>query len=1093
MRLYLPLLAFMLTCTAVAAFSQTAPVKGKVTDENGKPLSNVVVSVKNGKIMAITKDDGSYALNARSKNDTLIITFTGYSKAEIGLNGRSVVDVSLTPSSTNLQDVIVVSAMGVNKTAASVTYASQTINPDNLTEARDVNFLNTLNGKVAGLQVTGTGQPGGSARLTLRGDNSLTGNNQPLFVVDGVPIANSQGDGGKGAENGSGFLDYGNGAADINPDDIESITVLKGPNAAALYGSKASNGAILITTKKGKPGGDNTLGLSLNQNVMFYTITQFPEYQNVYGEGANARLVTNPATLIVPGTGAVNMGSSAQSWGMPMLGQPINNFAGQPIPGGYVPQPNNVRDLYQNSATSTTNASIGKSDAISAFRVSYTFTKGNDAIDNINLKKKHNLNLTGSRKFGKRVTIDARLAYTYDDTKNRMTKNLDPGNPLASYVYLTRSTPISAFTPYKDANGNSIALGQITDTENPYWSIYANSNEDAHSRIIGGVTATVELAKDLRFRGQVVTDMNYGDLYVYKELGSKKTPLGSYNNQMQRDQNWYYEGILTYNKKLSSNFNLNLLAGASLQDNNSLIRGAAISALLVHEMPSISNANTTPTAFESLVRTKQQSVYGSATIGYQDFLYLDATARNEWSSTLPMNNNSFFYPSVGMSFIFSRFIRPNKILTSGKLRVNYAKVGGSTQAYQLLNTYQSGGIFLGNPYLSYTQDLKNANIKPEQTTSREIGLDISLFKSRLNLTGTYYSNNTINQIIRATTAYETGFNSRIVNAGEIQNKGLELTANYTAMQTKKVKWTVFANYAHNKNLVVSLLPGVNRLVLGGNLGATVSATVGQPFGLITGTAPYKVGDTILVGTNGRNIADPNVIAGIGRPKFTGALGTSVKVGRFDFQVTATIRWGGSLYSASYGRAMFAGTTVKSLDGRDEWLFSNFILNENPSERQNIGQTVGTTVTRYWDSLRVKGLAYPNAYLAKTDPVTGALVYDKNGRLMVGSKSVGWVYPQLVNGNDKVTNDVPYLTFDASSIKISEVIIGYTVDPQLLRRTFVKGARLAFVGRNLWQIFQKTPLGIDPESASSSQNGSLGIEAGGSFPYASWGFDLKVSF
>ncbi|HTE27218.1 SusC/RagA family TonB-linked outer membrane protein [Flavitalea sp.] len=1082
------LLLCLITAFASAiTYSQQVLIKGSVTDEKGDGLQSVSIIVKNKPTLhATTNDKGIFEIRVEDPvNDVLVFSHIGYTNQELRVNNQLLVKVQLAADQTKSEEIVVVSALGINRAQKTLTYASQNVDPKTLTEARDVNFMNGLAGKIAGLQVTGTGQPGGSVRLTLRGDNSLSGSNQPLIVVDGVPIENNPGDAGN--------IDYGNAVANINPDDIETITVLKGPNGAALYGAKAANGAILITLKKGKTGGDGTLGIDVNQNFQFYKITAFPEYQNVYGEGSNMRLSGENVNNVNQANGGVNMGTSNQSWGAPMLGQPYNSYAGIPIEGGYAPQASNVSDLYQPSFTNSSNISISRSDAASAFRLSYGFTKSNDVIENLNLIKKHNLTLTASRIIGTKIRIDTRIGYTYWDTKNRMLKNLDASNPLSTYVYMARSVRLDGFLPYEDANGNAVATGQVNNTENPYWSIYSNSNRDTRNALNGAVIATVNLAPDLKIRGQVVGDLATTENYMYRELGGRTNPLGSYSNSINRQNNWFYELLATYTKRIGSDFVVDALAGASVNDVNVLGRAASINSLLVHDMPSIGNANTIPVATEFLTRSKQQSAFGKLSVGFRDFVYLDVTARNEWSSTLPLGSNSFFYPSIGGNFIFTEFIRENNILSSGKLRVNYARVGNSTQPYQLLNTYSPQGLYMGNPYLAYTNQLKNADLKPEQQVSKEIGLDLSLFKNRLNLSTTYYDNSTINQIVNVQTAYETGFNNRVVNAGEIQNRGFELTLSATPYQTKKFSWRSIINFATNKSEVVSLLPNVNRIQLGGRLGMTVNALVGQPYGTHIGIQPYHVGDTILVATSGRNIPEPNVITGNPRPQFTGGFSNSFSYEGFSLSVTATVRWGGVVFSESYGRAMFQGTTAKSLEGRDDYFFSNFILGESDEERRNIGGQVGPGRTRYLDSNRVKGLQYANAYLAQTGPGGVLLIDPKTGRYMVGDRSVGWVYPQLVLGNDKTTNDVPYLTFDASSIRISEIVFGYTLPKKWLNQGFVKGAFVAVTGRNVWQIYQKTPIGIDPEAAAGSTNGTLGIESGGSFPYAILGFTLKLSF
>ena len=1073
--------------TSAQIYAQAKPIKGTIVDAEGVPLVGAVISVKsNPSNKVLSKANGAYQINVLDlEKGVLVFSFVGFTTQEILIAKRSEINVKLSPNQEKLADVVVVAALGVTQKQRAVTYASQTVDPTTLTEARDLNFLNGLTGKVAGLQVTGTGQPGSSVRLTLRGDNSFSGNNQPLMVIDGVPVENPIGTAGN--------LDYGNPISNINPDDIESITVLKGPNGAALYGAKAANGAILITLKKGKPGGDGTLGIDFNQSVQGYKVTAFPDYQNVYGEGSGMRLAQNNGNTINKSNGAVNMGSFNQSWGAPMLGQPYNSFSGVPIPEGYVPQSANVSDLYQTGYTSSSNLSISKSDANSAFRLSYGFTNGNDVVPNVNLVKKHNLSIAATRNIGKILKVESRVNYTNWNTKNRMVKNLDPGNPLATYVYMARSTRLDAFLPYRDEFGNSPVTNQVNNTENPYWSIYANSNEDTRSAINGAIVATVNIATGLKLRNQIVADMSTVDNYVHKELGGRLVPLGSYSNLLSRQNNMFYESLAMYTKRLGDDFTLDALAGFSVNDINVLARSASISALLVHNMPSIGNANSVPTASESLTRSRQQSAYVKSTIGYKDFLYLDVSGRQEWSSTLPLSNNTFFYPGIGANVNFSQFIKSKNIISSGKLRVNYARVGNSTNPYQLINTYNTLGLFLGSPLLSYTNQLKNPDLKPEQQISREIGLELALFKNRIDFSATYYSNNTINQIVNVQTPWETGFNNRIINAGEIQNKGFELNANAKIIQKKNLSWKAGLNFSRNVNEVVSILPNVSRIQLGGRLAVSVNAMVGQPFGIHLGSVPYKIGDTTLVAAaTGRDIINPNQITGSPRPDWIGGISNSFSYKGFSLQITATVKMGGVIFSESYGRAVFQGNTLTSLEGRDAFLLSNFILGENDNERRNIGQTVGATVTRYADSNRIKGAVYANAYIPRSGP-GGVLLTDAKGNLMVGDKFMGWISPTTY-ASDNVISNVPAITFDATSVRISEIILGYTFNKNFFgKKSFIKGTYTALTGRNVWQIFQATPLGIDPESVTGAGNGTMGIESGGSFPYATFGASIKLSF
>jgi len=1087
MRFVLPLL--LLQLAIITTYAQRVTIRGRVLDDNQKPLIGASVTVRYEKTSSLTKEDGSFTIPvADPQTAILVISHVGFTTKEMPLNGNHEVQISLVQSPDKLGDVTIISAMGLNRKQKSIGYSSQTVNVDQLTEARDVNITNGLAGKVAGLQVTTTGQPGSSTRVVIRGENSMTGNNQPLWVVDGVPINNDPGDApGSFASNNN--IDYGNGAADLNPDDIESITVLKGPNAAALYGSRAANGAILIVTKKGKPG-DKNLGISVNQNTIFNTITEFPAYQNEYGEGGNGAMISN-GNQIIPGTGTVNMGFNGTSWGMPMLGQPFNDFNGNPIPGGYSPQPFNVRQLYKTSLTNTSNISISKGDPLGSFRLSYTNTYSNDVMDKQNLIRKHNLSLTVSRKFGNIITMDSWILYTNQATKNRTPRNLDAASPMAAYVYMPRSTNVNYLTPWANALGNSVTLGTINNTENPLWAINENTNEDTHNRLIGGIRANVQISKPLSFRLQASGDVDFISSFLYKELGGLKNPNGSYTNLNQNQLNWDYQGIVTYNNRFGDNFTLTVNAGAELVNFKNSIRSAAISSLLVHNMPSISNSNSVPSVTEAGQTTQTQSVFGNATLGFRDFLFLDLTARNDWSSTLPVNNCSFLYPSATGSFLFTSFLPNNSLISYGKLRASIAQVGNTAPFGSLLNTYGGSVLFLGTPYITYTSRLNNAGLKPEQTVSTEAGLDLNFLHDRIVFSGTVYRSESTNQIITASTTPETGYTSRVLNAGKMTNKGIELSLNAKVLQTSKFTWNLLANWAMNRNKVVSLVNGVDQLNLGTNLGVTIVAKKGLAYGTMIGNGPYKIGDTVLVNSsNGRTIVQPNLVVGNFHPDWIGSIGSQFRYAGFDLSILFTAKWGGQIYSASYGRANFAGVTQASLYGRDAWLLSSVILGENAQEQMGVGQTVGNTPTAYADASRPKGAAYPNAYFPKLNP-DGTFATDKNGKYIPGAKSNIWMNPTTYE-SDMTLNNVPALTFNATSIKLSELIFGYTFPQQLFGRVPIRGLRLAFVGRNLWTLLKHTPQGIDPEAANTSGN-AQGIEAGGSFPYATYGFDLKVNF
>jgi outer membrane receptor protein involved in Fe transport len=545
---------------------------------------------------------------------------------------------------------------------------------------------------------------------------------------------------------------------------------------------------------------------------------------------------------------------------------------------------------------------------------------------------------------------------------------------------------------------------------------------------------------------------------------------------------WDYQGMFTYRDKYAKDFSLQANVGAEYVLNNNQMKYASTDALLAHDMPSIQNTTSPPISRESLLKSNVQSILGDLTLGYKELLFINVTGRNDWSSTLPVKNSSFFYPSVNGSFVFSNLLPESSVLNFGKLRASFAQVGNAAPPLMLYTMYV-GGLYMGNPYLNYGTKLLNPELKPEKTVSREIGLELSFFKSRLQLTTNIYKSNTFNQIIEAQLPNETGYNSRMMNAGEMQNKGIEVSINAVPYQNKDLKWTVRANWALNRNTVVEIAPGLDRIKLGEQLGATVNAVEGRPYGELIGKGPLKIGDTILVSSsNGRTIVDPNVYLGNFHPDWLGSIGSGLKYKNFDLNFLVTMKWGGKLFSGSYARANFAGSTVASLYGRDEFLTSVLILGENDQERMGQGLPNSKGNTQYADPNRPKGAQYPGAYYQVTE---------KDGTVHPGAKSTIWMNPTTFQ-SDMVTNNTPAVTFDASSIKLSELIFGYSMPANILKSTPVKSARLAVVGRNLWTIFKNTPKGIDPEAALSTGNGQ-GMELGGSFPFSTYGFDLKLTF
>jgi TonB-linked SusC/RagA family outer membrane protein len=1068
-------------CVTLSCYAQNLTVKGKVTDDKGAPLSGVTVTIKSTSRRAATNVDGMYSITVNSANAVLVFTHIGLGAQEIPVNGKSVIDVKLTASVEGLTEVIV-TALNIPRNKASLGYAAQSVGVNDLTEARATNITDLLDGKVAGLQLTTSGQSTGSTKIQLRGPGSISNNNQPLWVVDGVPIDNNDSNGQVGD------LDYGNNAADLNPDDIESIVVLKGPNAAALYGSKAANGAILVTTKKGKKNGG--FGISYNGNYMATHIMQSPDLQFVFGEGSNGNM---SGTFVGPlGQGVLQAGTGGgRNWGGLLLGQPYLSTSGQPIT--YSPQPNVLNNFFQVAGASTQNISLSDATDNSAIRFSFTRLDANDIVLNQNQVQKNNFQLNASHDFATWVRIESRIQYIQETVTNRMYRNEDPLNPFNYFNQAVLSIPLASLIPWKDANGNEFNSGGSNNNyDNPYWVIHEDSNQDTHNTILGGVTATFKLTKGLQFRAQESADLLWGNRYTFVQKGSLSNQNGSYNEFQQNNQVWNTEGLFMYNAHISD-FSIVANLGGNLRNTNYYNTSAGTSQLAVQNVMALSNTTSILSASESFLKSQVQSAYGTASVGYKDFIYLELTDRSDWSSTLPVKNSPFNYPSASGSFVFTELWKdiPKEILSFGKIRASVAQVGNDPSPYNLVNSFSNstGATYNGVSLLSFDQQLKSANLKPEITTSTEIGAELHFLNERLSLDASVYKSESKNQFLTGNVPPESGFSTEIINAGEIQNKGLEVTLSGTPVKTRNFSWDAIYNFSMNRNLVVSLLPGLTSFRLGGTNTASTFAVVGKPLGELEGQDEDK-------SSSGLNIINPanglpyyttvNPILGNAQPKALMSFGSTFRYKAFSFNFLLTSRIGGSIYSGTAQKYFTSGAAAQTLQGRDAWLFSNGVLGESGNEQKGI-----TTLYNlpYPDASRVKGSLFPGYY-----PVLGANgqpVLDANGNMVADLTKPNTYYLLPQTYWQQTGHLTHFFIYDATFVKLSQVIATYTFPQSFLRKTIFKSGSLSLVGRNLWLIYQRTPRGIDPESAQNAGN-AVGLEDAGSVPYASYGVDLKVS-
>ncbi|MDB5112870.1 MAG: SusC/RagA family TonB-linked outer membrane protein, partial [Mucilaginibacter sp.] len=645
--------------------------------------------------------------------------------------------------------------------------------------------------------------------------------------------------------------------------------------------------------------------------------------------------------------------------------------------------------------------------------------------------------------------------------------------------------------------GNEYSSG-TTGLENPQWLINENHNQDITNTIIGGVTAYINIFKDLQFRAQTSGNLIWGNRNTFIQKGGVNNVNGSYSELQQNNQNWNTEGLFTYRKN-TGNFSIVANAGGNIRTFNYYNTSATASQLIVHDIASLSNNASVLSGTESLIRSQTNSLYGVASVGYKGYLYLDVTGRNDWSSTLPAANRSFFYPSASTSFIFSEFFKiPQNIMSFGKLRGSIANVGNDTSPYNILGAFSTvAQPFNGQPLVNYDQVLRNSNLNPESTTSIEFGLELKFLHDRISFDGSVYSKKTTNQILQGAINPASGYSTQFINAGEVTNKGIEISVSATPVRSGNFSWDVTMNLSANRNKVVSLSPGLTQFRLGGALLTSVYAEVGQPIGTIRAEDQAKdaQGNVIIqpssfmpysASTPFTTDGKATPILGNFQPKGLGSFGSTFRYKAFDFNFLLSGRWGGQIFSGSYWRADQNGITVESLGGRNAYELSNTILGEGTTAQGGKTSLYGNP---YPDASRSKGSIF-QGYYPLVDG-SGNIVYDKNG-LMIADKTKP--NTQYINPNTYWTRAYHInseLVFDDSYIKLTQVIIGYNVPRRLLSKTVFKSARISLVGRNLWTILQHTPRGIDPESANSSGN-AQGLELGGALPYASYGVDLKFS-
>ena len=1077
------LILILMLFSASVMQAQNRTVKGTVSDAQGEPIIGANVVIVGGTKGVITDLDGKYSIQVPENGAVLKFSYIGFKTKSFNVvKGKNVLNVTLEEDAVMLEQTVV-TAMDLRRDEKSLSTAFQKMDVESMTENRDAGFVNMLAGKVAGLQVISNGAAG-SATVRIRGANSISGNNQPLYVIDGVPIINDV----TGGE-----IDYGNPANSINPDDIENIVVLKGANASALYGSDAANGAILITTKKA--GQRSGLGVTYSTNVQFTEFSQYPIYQNIYGGGHINRFENNKANSFngdvkVPYDpnmpyGIQRMGGydNSRSWGMPMLGFQVVGRNGELK--SYVPTPANTTSMYQTAYSWTNSVSIERATEHVSTRIGFTNLRSDDVLEGLNNLTRNAFNVRSNVKLTKSLDVDLNGRYTHENVKNRSYRNNSDRNPIYTLMDMPRDLSIQEMYPWKDENGKPTAL----QFKSPVWMLNELSNQDKKEWLLADVTVNYKITKDLKLRLKAALDLNMKEGYEFRNMYTPGDADGFYKEFTEKSRNYTYEAMLSYNKTWKY-FNISASVGANSQDFLFKKQNSEIGTLATSDFISLTNNGATVKSWPEYNAKKKQAVYGTASIGYKDFIYVVVTGRNDWSSALPSDNRSYFYSSYGVSFVLTELVKsiPKDWLSYAKIRGSYAKVGNDTGFDQLLNGFSYNTSYLGDMAWFESENKRKTNsLKPESTTSFETGLDLRFLKDRASLSFTYYNKNTKNQILTSTINGVSGYGEALFNAGEVKNWGYEVTLGVVPFRNKDWEWKVDINWAKNNSEVVSLANGMDYMTL-----TTVQNSVelrivkGEPLVSLYCREPWKTNDEgqVLVGANGRPLSGEAKFLASVEPKWTGSIRTSLRWKDLTFSAMLDIRMGGHVWSETAFQSSRNAQSIMSLGGRTEHLFSDLILNEgdqtgylgilDPKYVPNCKNNI------YMDASRPKGMNIPGA------------VYDSSVPGLAGQPCQAWIKPIDYWTNDSGKNGELYL-YDASYVKLKEISLGYNIPKNWLRKIgFIQSMRVSAVGRNVAILHQKTPKGIDPE-ATSSMGIQQGLERGFNLPTSSYGFDFKITF
>lgn len=1008
---------------------------GVVKDATGETVIGASVVVKGTTNGTITGIDGDFSLKGVKKGSVLQISFVGYKTREVAWNGQAL-NITLEEDSKTL-DEVVVTALGIKREKKALGYAVQDVKGESLLAARETNVTNALTGKIAGVQITRSSNgPGGSSKIQLRGNNSVTGLNQPLIVVDGIPMDNFVGASNNDYWNPS--ADMGTGLNDINPEDIESMSVLKGASAAALYGSRAGNGVILITTKSGQQ--TKGLGITISGTVSAETLFTKPDMQSEFGQG----------TL-----GAYDA-TSTSSWGPAIAGQSYTRWDGA---SGTMRAYDNLENYYKTGTELQENVTLSQQYGKTSIYASATNMNNKSMTPGAKLQRT-NLMLRGVSTFGKNDawTFDGKVQYIRNKANNRPISGNNSNNSALGMYTFPRSLDITEFENCLDASTQQM-VWYNEKGNNPYWMSKYSLNEDTRDRFLMNASLKYKIFSWLTAEIKAGTDM-YTTEATERVYSGNSNVTTRYGFQMSHffENNFSY--LLTATKdNLFGKFGGTLTFGGNMMNTKKTGSKASASNLVIADKFSVNNGSSTPSVEETYTRKKINSLYGTVQLNYDGWLFLDGTFRNDWTSTLAKENRSFFYPSVSVSYVFSdMFNKMDKQLPSwftfGKIRASYAQVGNDMDPYQLYNLYSTSTDSHAGTTASSGSTKYDASVKNELIKSWEVGAELRFFNNRLGFDFAWYKSNATNQLMNLPMNSLSGYSYKKINAGDIQNKGVELMVNATPVQTKDFSWNINYNISHNENTIIDLYGDVATYELGGYDNIKVYATKGGKYGEIWGTKFLRVTDEsspyygqLLLTSDGmpqgttekEKIGDQQASCNMG-------LTNSFTYKNWNLSFLIDARLGGQIFSGTLQSMQSAGTAAMTVkDGkRDNMVLEGVYIDGNGNYKVNDKEI---TTQQYWQR------------------ITSA-----SGNNGIGEANI----------------------YSANNIRLRNISLGYTVPTKYLEKTILQSVKASFTVTNVWMIHSRMH-GLDPESVYATSTNATGYEYAGLPTTRSYVFNVSIGF